>query len=106
MRVILIEEFAGVEDALWVEGIFDLVMKLHGGVAEGLSDPGFLGETNAVLTANDTTITDDPGEEPVECSVCFLFDHRISVVLHHDVGVDVAVASMAKACDGDACVVL
>ena len=102
----LVEEFPRVEDALWVQGIFDLVVEVHGSVTECLSDPWFFGQADTVFTADDAAVTDDPAEEFIEGGIGFLFDFRVGVILHHDVGVDIAVSGVAEACDGDTGIVL
>ena len=99
---LVVEELSGVEDVLGVEGIFEGSVKLEGGVAEGMFDPRFLGEADAVFAGDDAAVFEDPGEEEVEGGVGSFPDTRIFVVIDHEVGVDVTITSMAETGDGDA----
>ena len=68
----------------------------------GLGPPAFFGEAYAVLAGDDAAPGEDLGEEFVEGEAYFFADGGVVVIGGHDVGVDVAVAGVAEAGDGEA----
>ena len=69
---------------------------------EGVFEPGLFGDADAVLAGDGAAPGDDLVEEFVEGLVGFGFLCGVSGVGDHDVDVDVAVAGVAEAGDGEA----
>ena len=93
-----LEKFAGIEETTWVDGSLESVMKLAKGWRGCPVPPRFLGETNAVLAANDAPHRQDALEQLVEDAV-----HVGIVGLRaggsHQVDVDIAVPGVPEAGD-------
>ncbi len=68
--------------------------------------PTLLGQTHPMFPGDDAVVPEDPLEEEVESFVGVSPDHGILVVVHHQVGVDVAVTGMSEAGHRDACLLL
>ena len=47
-----VEELAGIEDSVWVEGVFECVVDVKGYLAEGVADPAFFCEADAMFTGD------------------------------------------------------
>ena len=95
-----LEKFAGIEKATWIDGSLESVMKLAKGWRGCPVPPRFLGEADAVFPTDDAAHRQDASEQLVEDAV-----HVGIVGLRagggHEVHVDVAIAGVAKAGDGD-----
>ncbi len=68
---------------------------------DGVCKPTLLGESNSVFPGDNATFLDDPPEQFVQSVVRFCLNFWILVVLHHQIGVNVAITRMPKACDCD-----
>lgn len=96
------EELAWVEEAAGIEGVFDGLMEGAAGVVDGVREPAFFGDADAVFAADDAAEAEDVAEEIVEGGVGAGALVRVIHVGNHDVDVDVAVAGVAEAGDGEA----
>src|SRR5688572_1068445 len=101
-----IQKLPRIEDAVWIERVLKRAVGGEGGFAEGLADPAFFGEADAVLAGDGAAVVENPVEEEVERGVRLVADFRDLIVADHEIGVDVAVAGVAEAGDGDAGVLL
>ena len=84
-----------------VERAFQRAMDGKGNLPECFLDPWFFRDADPVLTGDGTAILQNPSEENVERGVSAFPDLRIPIVFNNQVCVDIAVASMAEACNGD-----
>ena len=96
------EELARVQEAAGIEGVFDGLMEGAAGVIDGVREPSFFGDADAVFAADDAAEAEDVAEEVVESGVGAGALMRVLHVGDHDVDVDVAVAGVAEAGDGEA----
>ena len=96
------EEFPRVEEAAGIEGVFDGLMEGAAGVVDGVGEPAFFGDADAVFAADDAAEAEDVAEEIVEGGVGAGALIRVLHVWDHDIDVDVAVAGVAEAGDWEA----
>ncbi len=96
------EELARVQEAAGIEGVFDGLVEGAAGVVDGVGEPAFFGDADAVFAADDAAEAEDVAEEIVEGNVGAGALIRVLHVGDHDVDVDVAVAGVAEAGDGEA----
>lgn len=96
------EELAWIEEEEGIEGVFDGLMEGAAGVVDGVGEPTFFGDADAVFAADDAAEAEDVAEEVVESGVGAGALVRVLHVGDHDVDVDVAVAGVAEAGDGEA----
>lgn len=96
------EEFAWVEEAAGIEGVFDGLMEGAAGVVDGVGEPAFFGDADAVFAADDAAEAEDVAEEIVEGNVCAGALIRVLHVWDHDIDVNVAVAGVTEAGDREA----
>ncbi|MDB6016790.1 MAG: hypothetical protein JWR19_1279 [Pedosphaera sp.] len=99
------DEFAGVEDVVGVEGVFDALMEVAELGAGGEFPPGHFGEADAVFAGDDAAPGEDLTEEVVEGGIAAGRGTRPRGV-HHDVDMDVAVTGVAETGDGEAVLLL
>ncbi len=96
------EKFAGVEDVVWVEGFFEGEVGLVGDIGDGVAPPAVFGDADAVFSCDGAFPGDDLEEEFVEGGFGAFADGGVFHGGDHDVDVDVAVASVTEAGDGEA----
>mgnify|MGYP003313740785 CR=1 FL=1 len=101
-----LDELAGVEDPARVHSQFEGGVSRNSFFPDCVGEPSLLGESNPMLSCNDATALDDPLEEFVQSVVRFFSNFRILVILHHQIGVNVAVSRVPKARDRDSSAIL
>ena len=100
------EKLPRIEDALWIEGVFECVVCGERDFADRLFEPAFFGEADAMFAGDGAAVFKHPGKELIEGAVGLLSSTRFIVVCDHQVGVDVAIAGMTETGDGYASVAL
>src|ERR1700690_2476701 len=93
-----LHKLAGIEDVLRVEGALHDAMEFTRFRGNRLRPPAFLRQTDAVFAADGAANSNYPAEQFVERGFGAAFGARLCVV-HHYVGVHVAVAGMAETRD-------
>src|SRR3954469_8887033 len=102
----MLEDFAGVEYPLWIEGVLDRAVHPQRGRGELPGQPVPLEQADAVLAGAGPTQPQAQLHDLVEDPATTLHTGRIGTV-HHDVGVQVAVPGVAHdahqhvVCGGD-----
>ena len=97
-----VQELPGIENTLRIQRLLQPAVGLEGNLAERLADPAFLGDADAVLAGDGTAVFEDPGNSRSSAASARSRTCRVLIVADHQVGVDVAVAGVAEAGDGDA----
>src|ERR1039458_6532757 len=93
-----LDELAGIENAAGVEGVLHGAMEGAHLFGNGEGPPTFFGQADAVFTGDRAAPGDDLREQLVQRLLAAAFGAGL-VEIHHDVGVDVAVARVAEAGD-------
>ena len=62
MRSRFSQKLSGIEDSVRIERLFEGLMDIEGNPAEGLADPAFFGEADAVFAGDGAA----PGKHPAE----------------------------------------
>ena len=73
----------------------------EGNLPESFLDPRFLSETDPVLAGDRPAVLQNPGEKDVERSIRAFPYLRISVILDHEISMDISVACVTEAGNGN-----
>jgi hypothetical protein len=94
------DKFSRIQDAIWIENLFQLVMQVANNWTGGLRPPTFFGQANSMLASDYTAPGQYLFKKIVERALDFVANGRVAVVpVRHDVDVNVAVTGMTKARD-------
>ena len=96
-----IEDLPGIENPLRIERILERLMNIKGDFSQGLADPWFLRETDAVFAGDRAAMIQHPGEELIE-RLFRLFPCRgIFKTGDHQVRMDIANSRVSNTFHGD-----
>lgn len=97
-----VEKLPGIQNPLRIQGLLEGEVSGERYLAERFANPRFLGDAHAMLSRDGPVVFKNPCEKLIQCSIGVRPDFRVIVVFHHEIGVDVAIPSMAKTGDRDA----
>src|SRR6266536_6029962 len=85
---------------MWIKRLFELAMQLTHDFARRLRPPALFRQTDSVLARDHSAPRQHLRKKIVERAVHFLSYLRITIILCHDVDMNVPVPGVAKASDG------
>src|ERR1043166_1726439 len=100
-RAASLNELAWVENSTRVEGVLYRAVQLADRLGDGQRPPGLFGEADAMFAGNGALPGEGLAEKLIQGSVGAAGGLRLAIV-HHHIDMDVAVAGVAEAGDGQA----
>lgn len=96
----LVNKFSGIQNIVWIDNPFDLVVHIAHDLARRFRPPAFFGETDPVFARNHAAPSEHLREKFVERVFYSLTNSGIAIILvRHNVYVNVAVAGVTETRD-------